>query len=440
MKHKKIPYLYSTVMLLLLTVLMLVSLHFYIEYASIGVTPPPVVWCLSGVSLLLLSYVGYTVFAAMFYRPVRRLSAAELPGCTIIVPAYNEGKGVANSLNSLLQSNYPADRLEVIAIDDGSKDDTFMWIRRTAEENPGRIRVMRMPRNSGKKAALCAGIRAARFDYIVTVDSDSVIGRNSLCAIISAFTSPKVGAVAGNIRVLNRQDGVIPCMMDIGFTYGFEIVRASQSLFQCVLCTPGALSAYRKEVLMRLLDRWHDQHFLGVPARIGEDRAIATMILASDYDIVFARNAVAWTEIPSSYPTFCRIMLRWTRSDIRENYLLLRWLLSQHRYSGRLLALWWHNTVQILNTLLPALVLPALLMTALFASRTALFTCLTAALGIGALTAEVPAVVYARRVSMTPSLWAFASSALNVFGLSWIPLYSVFTLRNTGWLTRAVKK
>ncbi len=436
MGRSRNPVWYIICMVLLLAGTFSAAIFFYCRFAAASSAPTAATWIWRSLSVMLLIYVAYTVIRALFYKPPSPIDADELPGCSVLVPVFNEGKGVMTSLESLLACHYPPEKLEIIAINDGSEDDTLEWLHRTAEAHPGRIKILSFEQNSGKKAALCAGTREAKHEYIVTVDSDSVVEPNSLRAIVSAFADPAVGAVAGNLRVLNTRDGVIPCMMDTAFLFVCEIIRTSQSLDACVMCTPGALSGYRRSLMLQLMDRWQAQRFLGVPAKIGEDRALATMILTSGYKIVFSRDALVRTIMPIDYPGMCKVLLRWTRSDIRENYLLLRWLLTQHHLSGRLAAMWYHNFIQTCNTILPSLFLPSLGAVAIFAPWPALKICLYMALLLGLLLAAIPALVYAKQVSWLRSAWAFVFSAFNLFGLSWIPLYSFLTLRNTDWLTR----
>ena len=436
MSRTRNPFWYIACMILLLGTTFTAAIFFYCRFASASSVPTMATWIWRGLSILLLSYLAYIIIRAFFYRTPGAADPENLPGCTVLIPAYNEGKSVSIALESLLACDYPAEKMEIIAINDGSKDDTLHWLEQAANAHPGRIKILSFEKNSGKKAALCAGVKEAKYEYLITVDSDSVVEPDSLQAIVSGFADPAVGAVAGNLRVLNTREGVIPCMMDVAFIFVCEIIRTSQSLDACVMCTPGALSGYRRSLMLQLMDRWQAQHFLGVPAKIGEDRALATMILTSGYKIVFARNATVRTVMPIDYPGICKVLLRWTRSDIRENYLLLHWLIRQHHLSGRLAAMWYHNVIQTCNTILPSIFLPTLAVIAIFAPWPVLKICLSASLLLGVLMATIPALVYAKQVSWLRSTWAFVFSVFNLFGLSWIPLYSFLTLRNTDWLTR----
>lgn len=398
---------------------------------------PGMAWGFLTVSFLILLYMLYVVAYAFCYKPAPALSNDRLPGCTVIVPAYNEGKHVAETLYSLLNSDYPMEKLEIIAINDGSQDDTGDWIRRAATDAAGKIIAVDLPRNQGKKHALYQGILMAKFDIVVTVDSDSIVNREGLRNIVSAFADQHVAGVAGNIRIKNLGDGFLPKMMDVGFMFGFEIIRSAQSVIGFVMCTPGALSAYRKSAVMPFLTEWLNQTFMGTPAKIGEDRAIATMILQHGYKVVFQSNAIAWTCIPYTYGKFCRMLIRWTRSDIRENWIMLKHVIL-HRMAPvdqERIGLQIHLAIQIMNTVLPALCLPLFVLLLLLGAE-GMFLSFCFGIVYGLVGAMIPALIYARRVSFLQSVWALAFSVYAVFALSWLYLYSFLTVRNSQWLTR----
>ena len=173
---------------------------------------------------------------------------------------------------------------------------------------------------------------------IVTVDSDSVVAADTLRQLNSPFIDSKIGGVAGDIRVLNIQDGILPRMMDVNFVFGFEIMRSAQSVLRSVFCTPGALSAYRRTAMLPFLDEWVEQKFFGEPAHIAEDRALATYLMSEGHRIVFQRDAIAHTMIPTDYRTTCKMLMRWGRGDVRETC-------SMYRFAFRKLD-WFHLGIQ----------------------------------------------------------------------------------------------
>lgn len=379
-----------------------------------------------------LSYFLWMLSLVRRYRPVAACSDAELPSCTVVVPAYNEGRQVLATLHSLAASDYPAAKLQLLAVDDGSRDDTWDWLCRAEQELPGRVRVFRLPRNRGKRHALHEGFRQATGEVLVTVDSDSVVEPGALRRLVSPFVrDPRVGGVAGNVRVLNVHDGAIPAMLNVCFAFTFEFIRAGQSVVNSVLCTPGALAAYRRKVLEPVLPEWLRQTFLGSPANIGEDRAATNLILRQGYHVVFQSDAVAYTNVPCRYGHLCRMLIRWARSNVREDIWMSRFAFRRFRPTpasgARALLL-----VQWVWTFGAPLLLAGLAVGLCW--RWQLFL-LTTACGT-ALWASVPGVFYLVRHRSHDALWIYAFAIFGFVALAWIQPYALCTVHRSGWLTR----
>jgi hyaluronan synthase len=256
----------------------------------------------------------------------------------VVIPAYNEGRMVEMALYSVAQADYPKDKLEIICVDDGSTDDTWQYI----EQGPGSrfphlIKTIRFPQNRGKKQALAAGFTAARGEVLVTVDSDSVIEAQALRHLVAPLQEdPTIGAVAGNVKVYNRHQSLMGKMQGVRFV-NLDFLRASQSLYKTVICTPGSLSAYRREAVLPILTAWLNQTFLGAPCHHSEDRALTNFILKSGYYTCYQRSAVVHTLVPETYAGVCRMYLRWERGNVRESCVMLGYLFTRYRGRHRLL-------------------------------------------------------------------------------------------------------
>jgi hyaluronan synthase len=368
------------------------------------------------------------------YRPSPTCSDEQLPSCTVIVPAYNEGRMVLRTLRSIARSDYPAAKLQIIAIDDGSRDDTWLWILKAARELPGIVTIKQM-RNMGKKHAMYEGFREATGDIIVTIDSDSLIEPQTLRRLVSPFhNAPGVGAVAGNVRVLNHHEGLIPRILEVSFAYSFEFIRAAQSRVRTVFCTPGALAAYRKSALMPVVEPWLGQTFWGRSARIGEDRALTNWILRDGHDVLFQSNAIVYTNVPTTYDTLCRMFLRWARSNVRETIVMNQFIFNKFRSSSALGARinFLHSVV---NLLIPQFLLTGMVACLLWKPDIFIMPVLLGA----AIGASIPAIFYAIRRKSTNAIWSYAHSFFWVAALSWITPYSILTVNNDNWLTREHK-
>jgi hyaluronan synthase len=385
---------------------------------------PTIIWISMGLVLLLMRTVLW-----LAYRPFAAVSDADAPTLTVIIPAYNEGAMVEEAIASVAGAVYPRERLEIIAIDDGSSDDTWNHIRHAALCFPGLVTPVRLPANLGKRGALAEGFRRARGELIVTVDSDSVIERGALVAVAGPFRDPRVGAVAGKVAVHNRKSGLIPRMLHVRFILSFDYLRSAQSVFRTVYCCPGALAAYRASVVRAVLPAWEFQRFLGTQCTYGEDRALTNDILAAGYDTVYQRSAVVHTVVPDTYSKLCRMLLRWDRSYIREELRYAKIVWSRPLRS-RILSLY-ESTIT--NLRFPV-GYASIALWALNALRDpdSMLRMLLAIM--------VVSLVYVLYYLRSERSWDFVFGILyayfSFFALTWIFPYAALTLRARGWLTR----
>lgn len=385
---------------------------------------PSLMWMGMGVLLLVFRTVAW-----FFYRPFASVSHEDAPSMTVIIPAYNEGAMVAQTIESVATADYPHDRLEIFVVDDGSRDDTWEHIERAARRHPGLVTAVRFECNRGKRAALAEGFRRARGEVVVTIDSDSVIERATLLAIAGPFRDETVGAVAGKVAVYNRREGVIPRMLHVRFILSFDTLRAVQSTYRTVYCCPGALSAYRLTLVRRVLARWEAQTFLGVPSTYGEDRALTNFVLDLGFDTVYQASAVVHTVVPQTYTKLCKMYLRWDRSYIREEIRFAR--IVWKRPLKRMLIAWFDSTVTNLRYPVGYSVL-VLLIALSFSDAIVLLRML---LAIGVMSGFYM-LYYLRSERSSDALYGILYSYFSFFTLFWIFPYAVLTVRARSWLTR----
>lgn len=388
------------------------------------IVKPSVMWTVLGSILL-----TFRTFMWFGYRPARASTYEEAPSLTVIIPAYNEGPMVSKTIDSVLASLYPRDRIEVFVVDDGSRDDTWTHIERAAGRYPGLVTTVRFERNRGKRAALEAGFRAARGEIVVTIDSDSVIETDTLLAIAGPFREARVGAVAGRVGVFNKEDGLIPRMLHVRFILAFDLLRAAQSAYGTVFCCPGALTAFRASVVAKVLDRWMNQTFLGVPCTYGEDRAITNLILAEGFDTVYQRTARVHTVVPRTYDKLCKMYLRWDRSYIREEIEFYR-IVWRRPWKSKLLALFETGVTNLRYPVTYACL--ALLIASVFSDPT---TILRVLLGIGIM-ALTNMLYYLKSERSGDFIYGVIYAYFAFFGLVWIFPWALVTVRSRSWMTR----
>jgi len=382
--------------------------------------------------LFKIAFFIYNVYLYFRYKPIQSVSDAELPSVTVIVPAYNEGKLVWDTLLSIAASDFPEQKLQLLAIDDGSKDDTWYWMQEAKKRLGDRLTIFQQPENKGKRHALYRGFNMGTGEIFVTIDSDSIVKPDTLRNLVSPFiTNEDCGAVAGNVQVLNNQQAMLPKMLNVSFVMSFEFIRSVESMLGTVLCTPGALAAYRSEAVFKCLPEWINQTFMGQPSDIGEDRAMTNMILKQGKKVLFQRNSYVLTNVPERYTGLYKMFIRWGRSNVRENLMMAKFVFTNFRKGSKAGA----RLLYINQFLSIAMAYPFLLFMMFFVvTHPILFISSTFA-GI-LIASSFPVLFYAKRYSISESLWAYTYSILYTFGLFWIMPYAIATAGKRGWLTR----
>jgi cellulose synthase/poly-beta-1,6-N-acetylglucosamine synthase-like glycosyltransferase/peptidoglycan/xylan/chitin deacetylase (PgdA/CDA1 family) len=227
--------------------------------------------------------------AVVHIRRTRRRRASPGPlltePATVIVPAFNEAAGIEAAVRSLVASQHP---VEVIVVDDGSTDNTAEIVDRL--DLPG-VRLIRQD-NAGKPAALNNGIAHATHDLIVMVDGDTVFEPLTVTRLVQPFADPCVGAVSGNTKVGNRR-GLLGRWQHLEYVVGFNLERRMFDVARCMPTIPGAIGAFRREVLL-------------------EVGGLSGDTLAEDTDLTMAVCRAAWTEVPATLRQLWRQRYRWT--------------------------------------------------------------------------------------------------------------------------------
>ncbi len=425
-------------------ILILIGLYFFSVFHSdfeqfneagrrsmIGATFLTIASVLFAFKIFYFLFIAYKYFK---YKPVASVSDEELPTCTVIVPAYNESKHVWDTLISLADSDYPEEKLQILAIDDGSLDDTWDWMVDAKKRLGDRLDIFKQPKNQGKRHALYRGFNIGTGDIFVTVDSDSVVEPDTLRNLVSPFVhNEDCGAVAGNIRVLNNKKEMLPKMLDVSFVMSFEFVRSAESTLNSVLCTPGALAAYRSTAVHACLPEWINQTFMGQPSDIGEDRAMTNMILKQGKHVLFQRNAVAYTNVPEQYKGLYKMFIRWGRSNVRENIAMAKYVFTNfkkgNKFGSRLLFL--SQSTRILMSFPFALFMLIFVLThpLLFLGSTLLSILVTSTFSV---------IFYSSKYETKEAIWAYTYSIFYTFGLFWITPYALATASRRGWLTRGL--
>lgn len=400
------------------------------------------IWGLGAWGMIATAAFVWRVVLWQRYRPHRLSdSASELPRISVLIPAFNESIVVADAIRSVAASDYPQGQFEIIVIDDGSTDDTWTHIRRAVdacrcEHGALNIKSLQLPTNCGKREALFAGMQQATGDIFVTVDSDTHVEANALRELVIPFINDaQVACVAGSVRVANPAESLITRFLHCYFSLSFRYVRAYQDAFRGVFCAPGALSAYRADVIRPQLNHWRQQSFLGRRCITGEDRALTNVVLRQGGLTTYQDTAVAWSAMPTTYLGLALMFLRWARSNVRETLVLWSFLLGDLGQRRGRLALRF-NMLLVAASLLMPYVFIAHAASVVAVSPVAVFAYLAAILGGGL----VSSAIYFANERDHGWVWLPIYQVYWLISLSWIFPFALFTPHRMGWLTRGATR
>jgi hyaluronan synthase len=272
-------------------------------------------------TMVIACYIFSRFVLAAIYKPPR--DAGLEPRIAIVVPAFNEGNAVARTIDSCCTIAYPPEKVEVVAVNDGSTDDTWEQMNLAAARYPGRVTCIDLGHNQGKRAAMAAGIRATDAEMLVFVDSDSMPAPWAVRKLVQGFADPKVGAVCGLTYLRNANANVLTHMQAASYYVSFQLLKAAESVVNAVSCASGCFAAYRRSAVMPILDNWEHQTLLGRPWLHGDDRALTNMVLRR-WKVIYDSEAEVWTEAPDRYGKFFKQQLRWQKSFLGESLVLVR--------------------------------------------------------------------------------------------------------------------
>jgi cellulose synthase/poly-beta-1,6-N-acetylglucosamine synthase-like glycosyltransferase/peptidoglycan/xylan/chitin deacetylase (PgdA/CDA1 family) len=257
---------------------------------------------LLGALIALRALIVLLLAGVQVRRKRRRPTEPYAPAVAVVVPAFNEAVGIEKAVRSLAASRYPG--VEVIVIDDGSTDGTGTLVERLGLDG---VRVIRRP-NGGKAAALNTGVAATGGEVVVMVDGDTVFEPETIARLVRPLADPRVAAVAGNTKVGNRS-GLLGRWQHIEYVMGFNLDRRMYEVLQSTPTVPGAIGAFRRDVLVQVG---------GVSGQtLAEDTDLTLAIGRHGFRVVYAEDALAWTEAPSTLSGLWRQRYRWSFGTVQ---------------------------------------------------------------------------------------------------------------------------
>lgn len=251
------------------------------------------------------------------------------PFVSLLLPCYNESAQLEETLAVLMESDYP--NFEVIAINDGSKDNTGELLINFAKIYP-RLRVVNLTSNQGKSTALNAGTLIARGEFLVCIDGDALLDKHAITWFIRRFQSDgSLGALTGNPRIRNRS--TLLGRLQVGeFSSIVGMIKRTQTVFGSLFTVSGVICAFRKLAVL--------EAGLWDPNAMTDDVDLTLRIQIAGWNVVFEPNAICWILMPETLKGLWRQRLRWAEGGSQASLGISRDLFT--RKVWRLLPLWFN--------------------------------------------------------------------------------------------------
>jgi cellulose synthase/poly-beta-1,6-N-acetylglucosamine synthase-like glycosyltransferase/peptidoglycan/xylan/chitin deacetylase (PgdA/CDA1 family) len=255
-------------------------------------------WIFWVVIFLGLGRMAMLVSLALLRRR-RPAYASYRPSVSVIIPAYNEEAVIVRTIEAVLANRYP--NLDVVVVDDGSTDHTYERLA-AVYRSGGPVTLVRQA-NQGKWKALRTGYGLVDSEIVVAIDSDTLLAPDAIEKLVQPFRDPKVGAVAGNVKVGNR-DGLLTRLQALEYITAQAIDRRAAEVFGGIMVVPGAIGAWRTEAVREVRLYSNDT--------LAEDADLTIALHRAGYKIAYREDAFSYTEAPSRLRPFLGQRLRWT--------------------------------------------------------------------------------------------------------------------------------
>lgn len=373
------------------------------------------------------------VVGAMFYRHsaskimLGNAGGAYEPSVTFVIPCKNEEKSIAKTIEKSFETDYPKEKIEVIVINDGSTDGTINVLN-DLKKRFKKLVVVNWKVNRGKRYGMAEGFRMAKGEIIVQLDSDSYIEPKTFRNLIKPFQNPEIGAVCAHADPENADENLLTKMQAAYYFISFRILKAAESTFFAVFCCSGCSSAYRKSIILPILDEWLNERFLGLPVTWGDDRALTNQVLKLGSKTIYTDEVQAYTICPNNLKTFLKQQVRWKKGWFVNSMFASRFVYKKQPF----VAATYFFPLIFVTLATPFMATRALIYNPIFRDVTPLFYI------VGVFLVACITVLYYRSVARDNKYWpyVFIWSAINMIILSFILFYALATIQNRKWGTR----
>lgn len=392
----------------------------------------------------------------MFYRnPSSGAIGNEL--VSVIIPIFNQEQMISDVIKAIDKSTYK--NIEIIAVNDGSKDGTQKILEELEKTIP-KLKVINK-KNEGKRKAVSSGFSLSKGKFIVLVDSDSVIDKNGIEEFLKTFNgNPRIGAVVGNARAWNSQKNILTKCQDVWYDFTFNVSKACESIFGTVLCCSGCFSAYRREALDEFISIWSQAKIqdsddreltsltiskswakrellfsfanktLGSASRFddAEDRVLTAQALI-EWRAAYVATAIVYTDVPEKLRNFVNQQKRWKKGYLRTNFFVSGFFWNKHPLMALIFYLEFMSSFTLPLVIFTVFLYEPIMLNQYLLPLTYFFGIILMGFGEG---------IDSKFRNPRSKNWMYKPimNLISLFIISWIIVPAILSLRKNQWFTR----
>lgn len=262
-------------------------------------------------------YALQRMFGGLRY-PYAGLEQANWPNVTVFIAAHNEEQVIADSMQAMLKTDYPSDRLKVVVVNDRSSDGTAAIVNDYVRRHPDQIEAFhRSSGKPGKAAALKDAVRYTNGDIAIIFDADYTPGPTLIRQLVAPFLDPEVGAVMGRVVPRNVSTNLLTRLLDMERSAGYQVDQQARMSLSTVPQFGGTVGGVRLSAV-ESVGGWHDDV-------LAEDTDLTFRLLIGGWKTVYNNAAACYEEVPEEWSVRLRQLHRWAKG---HNQVLLRHGLS----------------------------------------------------------------------------------------------------------------
>lgn len=242
------------------------------------------------------------------------------PSVAVLLPCFNEGQAVYDTVVSIVNSDYPD--VQIIVCDDCSTDDSWYWIKK-AETEFKNVKAVQNEVNSGKTHAIFKAFDNSESDVVIVVDSDTLISTNAISEAVSCFGDPTLGIVGAPVGVRNPNVNTLTVFQTYLYYLGFRLGKMIESATGSTGCIGGYFLVIKRHILAEVRPDLEARNWFGVKVRDGEDRYLTHQVLLKGYSTYTDMKIECTTFVPTTFKAYWGQQIRWRRSNMRDFFYTL---------------------------------------------------------------------------------------------------------------------